>query len=138
MISLVLQAPDPGIEPGDAVRVTVAWKGLDRDARAIRVSAQADIVLDGERHEVAGSRASAEVTVSSAAGEDTVELLLPTGSPASYVGRRFSIVWSVNGVVDIAHGRDHHHAGPSFEVAVSGSRVRAALERAAPPSLAGE
>ncbi len=134
MIGLELVARDADVEAGDSIRVAVEWKGVAAEARAIRVSAKADIVLDGEHHEVAGSRVTAEVPVSSTSGDHEVDLLLPAGSPASYVGRRFSIVWSVNAVLDIARGRDQRYAGPSFRIGAAGSRVRAALDRAAPPT----
>ena len=134
MIRLELVARDADVEAGDSIRVSVAWNGVATEARAIRVSAQADIVLDGEHHEVAGSRVTAEVPVSSSAGNGEVHLVLPLGSPASYVGRRFSIVWSVNAVLDIARGRDQRYAGPTFRIGAAGSRIRAALDRAAPPN----
>jgi hypothetical protein len=134
VIRLELVARDADVEAGDSIRVAVAWSGVAAEARAIRVSAQADIVLDADHHEVAGSRVTAEVPVSSRSGDGEVDLLLPLGSPASYIGRRFSIVWSVNAVLDIARGRDERYAGPSFRIGAAGSRVRAALERAKPPT----
>ncbi len=134
MIRLELVARDADVEAGDSIRVAVAWKGVEAGARAIRVSAQADIVLDGEHHEVAGSRVTVEVPVSSTSGGGEVDLPLPLGAPASYVGGRFSIVWSVNAVLDIARGRDQRYAGPTFTIGATGSRIRAALERATPPT----
>jgi hypothetical protein len=137
VIRLGLAPDDRDPECGEPVQVRVAWADIGGDVRAIRVSAQADVVLDGEHHEIQGSRVTERIPVSESSGEVLVLLVLPRDAPSSHCGHRFSVAWSLNAVVDVARGRDQRHSGPTFKVDAAGTRDRAMLDAADPPPTSG-